>query len=258
MGARLGMIVLAVVMLVPVMAQAPGEVVSIRPAKASGQVWTIRAPKGGRFTAEHVPLGDLVLFAYGVQSNRIDGLPGWANEDHFTINIVPAVPERPGTEALSEAERLAKAKPEIQKVLAEHFGLRAHWVTKPGKIYLLEVVKGGAKLTPVPVEELKAHPFARIGGGVGAFVATAADIGTLATQLSYETGHDVKDETGLMGRYNITLRWQPLHAAAAPAGAVALPATVFAALKEELGLELKPAEGRIRYLVVDHIGEFRP
>ena len=40
---------------------------------------------GGRFTAENVPLRELLRFAFQVQPFQIEGLPAWANSDRFDV-----------------------------------------------------------------------------------------------------------------------------------------------------------------------------
>src|SRR6185436_10622930 len=40
---------------------------------------------GGRFTAENVPLRELLRFAYQIQPFQLEGLPGWANSNRFDI-----------------------------------------------------------------------------------------------------------------------------------------------------------------------------
>ena len=68
----------------------------------------------------------------------------------------------------------------------------------------------------------------------------------LALQLSRipEVGRNVIDQTGLKGSYRFTFDWS---AKTNP------DETVFTAVKEQLGLALKPAKAPIDFLVIDHI-----
>jgi uncharacterized protein (TIGR03435 family) len=67
------------------------------------------------------------------------------------------------------------------------------------------------------------------------------------------------DKTGLAGKYDWTMHWQPQNmSATAVAGGSKLPAdpeaggpSLFTALKEQLGLELKSEKGPVEIVVVD-------
>lgn len=243
--------------------QAPGEVISVRPSDPSARGWKIEVPDGGRFIGTNVPLVNYVMFAYHVREERIEGLPGWAKQQDYTINIVPAEAGGPNSWGVgtSETERFAKIGPVIEDVLAERFGLKAHWATKAESVYLLEVAKGGVKFKPAPAAEVEARKKAMAPGlynGHGIIISKDATLGSLVGPLARDTGRDVIDQTGLAGNYNFTLRWAPLGTKPQADGTAALPATVFSALKEQLGLELKPGRGRGRYLVVDHIESLKP
>src|SRR5580700_387866 len=55
------------------------EVSSIRPAPFSGQGGVGIGFTGNRLLAHHVSLGQLVVFAYGVDSFQVSGGPPWAH-----------------------------------------------------------------------------------------------------------------------------------------------------------------------------------
>jgi uncharacterized protein (TIGR03435 family) len=74
----------------------------------------------------------------------------------------------------------------------------------------------------------------------------------------------VVDNTGLTGKYDMTLKWAPddNHGASAPAdnhGASADVSSadsgpsIFTALQEQLGLKLEPTKGPVETIVVDHV-----
>jgi len=63
------------------------------------------------------------------------------------------------------------------------------------------------------------------------------------------------DKTGLSGLYDFTLQWSSDNLSANPnadANDNRYP-SLFTAVKEQLGLELKPVKGTIVTLVIDHI-----
>jgi len=65
------------------------EVVSIRPYVSQGNPANERSaldfPPGGRFSATNVSVRKLIRVAFGVENERILGIPGWA--DTLTYNI---------------------------------------------------------------------------------------------------------------------------------------------------------------------------
>lgn len=80
----------------------------------------------------------------------------------------------------------------------------------------------------------------------------------LAEMLFSYTGRVVEDQTGLTGNYTIALRFAPDDSRLAVPGGQSVPAldggpSVFTALKEQLGLELKSGKGRVDVLVLDHM-----
>lgn len=79
----------------------------------------------------------------------------------------------------------------------------------------------------------------------------------LATNLSYfqQIDRAVANRTGLRGIFDFQLDYAPFWGVdvGTPASNESLPSTIFVALKEQLGLELKPARGPVDVLVIDHI-----
>jgi uncharacterized protein (TIGR03435 family) len=81
----------------------------------------------------------------------------------------------------------------------------------------------------------------------------------LASSLTgiQDLGRPVVDETGLTGRFDFTIQWTPDANSLAPheenAAADASGSTFLEALKEQLGLKLKPAKAPIEVPVIDHV-----
>ena len=90
---------------------------------------------------------------------------------------------------------------------------------------------------------------------------TAANIGDLAVMLSLSVGRKVIDETGLTGKYDITLKYTPdenQRLMMAPPGAPPPPAptdtsgpSLFTGLQEQLGLKLESQKGPVEIFVID-------
>ena len=85
---------------------------------------------------------------------------------------------------------------------------------------------------------------------------------------SNELGRLVINKTGLKGRYDFTLKWSPrvdggramnfASDSRMPAPTKLSGPSIFTAIKEQLGLRLKPAKGPVQVLVVDHISPPTP
>ena len=81
--------------------------------------------------------------------------------------------------------------------------------------------------------------------------------GITMTQLAGELGsategRHVIDRTGLEGRFDLTLTWNPdgLRPDAAPAGNTP---SIFVAIQEQLGLRLEPITAPIEVIVIDSV-----
>lgn len=196
-------------------------------------------PDPGRLAGQNVSLRSLLLTAYGV---RVDQLlaPDWMISTAY--DVVATVP--PDTTR-------AQAMLMLQNLLAERFKLVVHRETREMPIYALVVDKGGPKLT-------EAASDGPTNGGLsftfsGAAMHMAADrmtMSNLTRFLSNDAGRPVIDETGLPGRYKISLDYQRDQlSTSAPEGPPG--ATLAAALQEQLGLKLESRKGPIEMLVVD-------
>jgi uncharacterized protein (TIGR03435 family) len=84
--------------------------------------------------------------------------------------------------------------------------------------------------------------------------------------MSMYAGKIVIDKTGLTGRYDLTVHgvdWAPnpvpTGAESGAPGQVGAPdESIFDAMKDQLGLELKDAKEPMAVLVVDHVAEPTP
>lgn len=146
---------------------------------------------------------------------------------------------------------------------------------------------------PQPAAGEKAMQMLRGGGGgkpamvrmmPGQFIGQDATLESLVSILSRDLGRMVVDRTGLTGRYDFTLTWrpgpgergmaafagrptdQPVGGAPVPDAPGPSPApevnftgpSLFTALREQLGLELKSAKGPVGVIVVDHVAPPTP
>lgn len=218
----------AICVIVAAQAQPAFEVASVKPTRPENLLHDgVRFAPGGRFTASSLTLKGLIRFAYAVQGYQIDGGPPWLNADRFDVDTK--------AEGNPNHEQLLAM---LQTMLADRFALKLHRETRELASYRLVVAKSGAKLAAAE----PGHTALRIGPALAEW-----DAGTttqLANYLADQFGRAVLDRTGLTGRYQIKLEWQPDPNL--PVSALILPAV------EQLGLKLEPHRDPVEVLVVDH------
>ena len=188
-------------------------------------------------------LKNLIVLAYGVQSYQVTG-PDWMEKVRFDITAKFPV----GTKY--EDRWLM-----LRTLLEERFKLVAHGATKEMSGYSLEVGKTGFKLKPSDPGE----PITTGGnqGAVWTFRARKIPMSALTYELAASLGEVVVDETGLTGAYSFQLRWatnETANETASPNASESEPApSVFTALEEALGLQLRHGKVQAPVIVVDHL-----
>jgi uncharacterized protein (TIGR03435 family) len=212
----------------------------------------ISSPFDGHFTAINATLKLLIRFAYGLPESRIVGGPGWLDSTKFDV-------EAKADEALDahlkgmdgDAARLEKQKM-LQALLADRFKLVAHMETRELPVYGLVVAKGGAKFLESKAEGTT------IDGGRGKIDVRGGNnsVALLAEELAKQLDRVVIDQTGIQGRYNLSLRWAPDDGGSSmPGGSATADAgpSIFTAIQEQLGLKLESQKGPVQVLVIDKV-----
>jgi uncharacterized protein (TIGR03435 family) len=222
------------------------EVATIKPTLPGTQGGGLGPSPGGRFTAHNITLGSLIGFAYGLNRNRIENAPAWLDTDRFDIAAKADMAGTPNKAQVAEM---------LQKLLADRLSLRFHHEKKERTVYALTVQNSGSRLTPTTSD-----PNAQSPGGMtrqpGHWHVTAlnVDMETFAAGLQGNVlDQPVIDQTGLSGRFDITLDWAPNEVAnPVPDNDSSFP-DLFTALKNQLGLKLESTKGLIDILVIDHV-----
>jgi uncharacterized protein (TIGR03435 family) len=192
-----------------------------------------KGPEG--FLATNAPLRALIRWAYGVQDNQISG-PAWINSARYDVDTKYAIP-------LTDDTPNEQVKMMVQALLADRFKLMVHHEIKEAPSYLLVVGPNGSKLTEVQVRpDSLLH--SRIFESKHQLVGQQVELSALVSSLIQRTGRPVIDETRLKGFYDFTLDWPPQSPDAQPA--------LLAALRDQLGLELREQPAMVDTIVVDH------
>jgi bla regulator protein blaR1 len=236
------------------------EVASIRPSSGSDPRTLLQVLPGGGLRTSGATLRFLVTLAYQVRSFQVLDGPGWIGTDRFDI-IATVDRSRPAGDEPADPAKVTAAqlsnmqnqmRPRLIALLAERFGLRVHRETRQQPIYELVVGKGGPKIDAVPGN------FGGLHIGRNQFVGEGATIDMLSTALANQVGRPIVDRTGLAGSFNFKLNWTP-DETIIPNGGDPLSTldqagpSIFTAIREQLGLELKATKGPAEVLVIDHV-----
>jgi len=212
------------------------EAVSIRQNPSGDQNTQINRLPGGRLVIVNATLKTLVRNAYGLLSFQFTGEPNWWDSDKYDINAVI-----PQSSQITDDQ----FKPLLQSLLKDRFHFEAHWETREGSIYTLLTEKGGPKFHPydgAPEHGMNTSKTPTKIHMKGTDVPMSELAGNLANQL----GRWVEDKTNLTGRYDFTVEWDPQQTTEGTGP------SLFTALKDQLGLQLKPERGLMKLLVIDH------
>ena len=244
-------------------------------------------PPGGHFKADFT-LPVYIEFAYKLmltpeQSDSVLAhLPAWVRSQAFVIEAKAPVPDPTKNQV-----RLM-----MQSLLADRFKLAVHFETQESPVLALVLAKPDAlgprirphtqglacdaKWTAPPDPSAPTVPpgewLPTCGGVAGRnapdhtvlFGARDIPMDHIALYLPtlYKLGRPVVDQTGLTGTFDFSLQWAPDKSGPLSflsASTDDLEGTPFLdALKEQLGLKLKPAKAAIPVLVIDHIEQPSP
>jgi uncharacterized protein (TIGR03435 family) len=227
------------------------EVASIRRNPGTG-FSQINTQPGGRFIVSNFSLYDVITVAFGISGLQLVDVPRWVQVEKYDITA---------TTGRDEYLSVVAMRPLIQRLLAERFQLEVSRERREIQAYALVRLRPnmlGPQLTPSTADcstrESRdlANP-KRCGTGVP-IVGIITGIGSTSAQIANTVGAFigtfVDDETGLTGRFDISLKWTPNLAADAGA---ADGVSIFTAVQEQLGLRLEPRRKMIDVIAITRI-----
>jgi uncharacterized protein (TIGR03435 family) len=225
-------------------------VIRPNPGDTTGHSHIWSSASDGNFKAQNVTAMELVRYAFGMPETRITGGPSWMRSAKWDMEAK----SDPATDAqlrgLDSAPAREQKQHMLQALLTDRFGLRVHQETRELPIYALVVAKGGPRFQPSKINGTT------VNNGNASITVTGTDhtVALLAEQLSRSLGRIVVDQTGLDGRFELSLKWTPDDAAAGSGTALAETGpSIFTAIQEQLGLKLESRKGPVPILVIDHI-----
>jgi uncharacterized protein (TIGR03435 family) len=219
------------------------EVASIRPS----------APRGGRIEGMHgfganiqvgpgsvtmraVSLRTCIRWAWHVLEPQVTG-PEWIGEDRYDVAA-----KAPGTATEDDLRQM------MQALLAERFKLAVHRQSKETAAWILSVGKGGPKF-----QESDGEGESSIAPNPQKMEVAIArtQVSQLVDLLTTVLRAPVIDETGLKGRYDITLRLDKYIPD--PGAPVDIVSTILTGIQQELGLRLEQRKVPLDLVVIDGV-----
>lgn len=218
------------------------EAASVKPNR-SGALSLEFNTTPGRVAVRNADLRNIIKNAFGIrQDSELAGGPRWIETERY--DIVATAPN-----AANHEQVLAM----LQTLLAERFQLSVHREQRSAQVYKLTIANSGPRLQELKpgIKPRSPNPNTRI---IGVFGGTSG----LARALSRLLGRDVIDETGLTGRYDLSIEIARNDPASPESGAGTDPdapagPSIFAAIEEQLGLKLKSEKATVSVLVIDKV-----
>lgn len=238
------------------------EVATIKPNNSGATSMQGLVIRGRNFITRASSLGDLISFAYEVQTKQIVNAPDWLDKDRYDIDAVPEQEGVPNPEQIRVM---------IRKLLADRFKLTFHHDKRDMSAYVLTVGKDGSKLKPTQLS----GPLPGIGIRPGTGGIT---LNMVNAKLSDFTGflqilvldRPVVDRTGLPDRYDYQCTFTPDDSqfnghpppfakkadnSASGSSDEAAPAapSLYDALQQQLGLKLAAEKTAVDVIAIDHV-----
>ena len=224
--------------------------VSVKPFVPTGPWHRIPQVNPKRLYIEGCSLWEMIVYAYGINYNQIDGLPEWAKRQYFRVE---GVTDKPTT----HDQMLLM----LRRVLAERFQFAFTETDAMQPVDALVVSPKGLKMKPstsdsdcgngvitfdrVKAAKLPPNASVRFAGCTVAELLKGFNL-----RRDIEHGLPVIDKTGLTGQYSMLVWERGAECQEIPGGGQHCdPAeTLEDAVKRELGLELVKTTARYRVL----------
>jgi uncharacterized protein (TIGR03435 family) len=234
------------------------EVVSIREVKGDPKsIRFVNLPDG--FSMEGLSLRSLIPDAYGISNrdDRVSGWPEWATSTRFDIEAKMDADAAEALRKLPKEQQQVQRQIMLRSLLEDRFQLKVHRGSEVRTTYELVLAKGGSRMKEdssptdaggVPWQE-GVRPRTDWSISEGRITGHAMPISVLADHLQAPVHSTIVDKTGLTGRYDVMLHWDPKDVPAADS----TEPSIFAAVEEQLGLRLRQTKTTVETLVIERL-----
>jgi len=237
------------------------EVATIKPNDSGATEMRGLVIRGREFRTNASSLQDLIGFAYSVQAKQVIDGPPWMSSDRYDIEAVPDQPGVPNVEQIRVMMR---------KMMADRFQLKFHHEQREMSAYVLEVSKGGEKLTPNDSKaNLPGLGFGPAPGGITIHVMNARIDDFTGFLQILVLDRPVVNRTGLTGKYNFSCAFAPddsqfnghppriptpgSNGAPSPTADAPSAPSLYEALEQQDGLKLTAQKTMVDVIVIDHV-----
>jgi len=216
------------------------DVASLKPAPPpSGRITVdLGNSSHGRLTLTNVTLSECLRFAFKIYTDDQIAGPDWIKDHRILFNIVAQAPPDTSRDKLRQM---------ALTLLTERFQLTLHHESRELRYLALVTDKGGPKMHETKEDAPSGGEIVR----PGRIVYQHVSVQTLAVLLTRFTEQPILDMTGLKGQYDVDLQWMPDTNARPAADAGDMTPSLFAAVREQLGLKLEARKGPLDVVVVD-------
>ena len=234
-------------------AQPTFEVAAIKPSKPGdgNHRWD---DSNDRVSIENYTLRRLISVAYGLKSeSQVVGGPKWIDRQAFDIVAKVDDEDVAKMRKMNHDDRGQERALMLRSLLADRFDLKVSRGVRKLPAFALVVTKSGAKITPSPQQNNRSSD---LSGYNGRFTATNISMDDFAHDLGIldEVGSRVVvNRTGLTGDFDFKMNFTRDHGDGIPPDAQ-YPG-LFTALKEQLGLELKPEKAPVEVIILESASE---
>lgn len=230
------------------------DVVSIKP-DTSEIAPSVNVQRYSDFVSlKNMSLSSIIEFAYKFhRPDLVLGLPSWAKTERYDLTAKVSLSDAPEYQKMTNTQHRLM----LQTLLADSFKLKVHKDLREMQVYELVISKNGSKLT---INDGHTGPNITVAkpGHLKADGILMTNLADTLTQINI--GRPVVDHTGLSGRYDFELLWAPNDDSSVmdmgmseerPASPENPGQSIFSALRDQLGLELRPAKAPAECLVID-------
>lgn len=246
------------------------DVVSIK-QNISGKGFAMNDTPDG-FIAIDIPIQLVIAFAYRLKDpdlmmgrKLLPGAPSWVNSDKYDIRAKISSSDLAALQKLKPEQQTDQKRLMLQSMLADRFKLKVRKDAKPRPCYALAVGKNGPRIKEAASSN-PAFPDGKMLAKPGSVEAQDVPMSQLAFALTAPLNCPVQDKTGLTGRYDFALQYSPDQGLGtygnppaagqqdpAPSPDNSSGASLFTAIREQLGLKLMPATIPVEGIFIERI-----